>query len=238
MARKSKPMSAKILLVEDEQPIREMLRFSLEKKNYQVIEADSGRQAREIMLTNRPDIIVLDWMMPGESGIEFLKRLRSDDVLSEIPVLMLTARVEESDKVNGLDSGCDDYMTKPVAIREFQSRIKALLRRTIPSNEDQSLEEFGIKLHLASHQLSVDGKFVSIGSAEYNLLKFFMTHKNKVYTRSQLLDYVWGQGVYLEERTVDVHMLRLRKIFKPLDKDNLFVTVRGTGYMFTDGQVV
>lgn len=237
MSKKNKTMSAKILLVEDEKPIREMLKYSLEKKSYQVIEAESGKQAREIMSTNRPDLIVLDWMMPGESGIDVLKRIRADEVLADIPVLMLTARVQESDKVNGLDSGCDDYMTKPVAIREFQSRIKALLRRALPSDENQTLEVQGIKLHLASHQLSIDGKLVQIGSAEFNLLKFFLTHKNKVYSRSQLLDYVWGQGVYLEERTVDVHMLRLRKIVKPFNKDELFVTVRGMGYMFSDGSI-
>lgn len=230
-------MAAKILIVEDEQPIREMLKFSLEKKNYIVLEAESGHQAREIMLTNRPDLIVLDWMLPGESGIETLKRIRSDDVLSDIPVMMLTARVEESDKVNGLDSGCDDYMTKPVAIREFQSRIKALLRRTNSSDDDQIVEVQGIKLHLASHQLSIDGKLVAIGSSEFNLLKFFLTHKNKVYSRSQLLDFVWGQGVYLEERTVDVHILRLRKILKPHNKEEHFITVRGMGYMFSDGSI-
>ncbi len=230
-------MSAKILIIEDEQPVREMLRFSLEKKNYLVMEAESGRQAREIMLTNRPDLIVLDWMMPGESGIETLKKIRDDDVLTDIPVLMLTARVEESDKVNGLDSGCDDYMTKPVAIREFQSRIRALLRRTISTDDDQTVEVQGIKLHLSSHQLSIDGKLVQIGSSEFNLLKFFLTHKNKVYSRSQLLDFVWGQGVYLEERTVDVHILRLRKILKPYNKDEYFVTVRGMGYMFSDGTI-
>lgn len=230
-------MSAKILIVEDEQPIREMLKFSLEKKNYLVIEAESGPQAREIMLTNRPDLIVLDWMMPGESGIETLKKIRADEVLADIPVLMLTARVEESDKVNGLDSGCDDYMTKPVAIREFQSRIKALLRRAIASDDDQVVEALGIKLHLASHQLSIDGNLVQIGSSEFNLLKFFLTHKNKVYSRSQLLDYVWGQGVYLEERTVDVHILRLRKLLKPFNKDEHFITVRGMGYMFSDGSI-
>jgi len=228
-------MSAKILLVEDEQPIREMLRFSLEKKGYNVIEAESGAQAREILLTNRPDLIVLDWMLPGESGVEFLKYVRADKVLSDIPVMMLTARVEESDKVIGLDNGSDDYMTKPVAIKEFQSRIKALLRRTFSSDEDQSIEQMGIKLQLASHQLIIDDQIVPVGSSEYNLLKFFLTHKNKVYSRSQLLDYVWGQGVYIEERTVDVHMLRLRKILKPYDKDRYFTTVRGMGYMFSEG---
>ncbi|MEL0067667.1 MAG: response regulator [Gammaproteobacteria bacterium] len=228
-------MTAKILIIEDEQPIREMLRFSLERKNYYVLEAESGHQALEIMLTNRPDLIVLDWMMPGESGIQTLKRIRNDDVLSDIPIMMLTARVEESDKVNGLDSGCDDYMTKPVAIREFLSRIKALLRRHNSTHDDNIIEAYGIKLHLNSHQLCIDDNFVSIGGAEFNLLKFFLTHKNKVYSRAQLLDFVWGQGVYLEERTIDVHVLRLRKILKPYQKDEYMRTVRGMGYMFSDG---
>ena len=230
-------MTAKILLIEDERPIREMLRFSLERKNYHVIEAIDGPQARNIMQTNRPDIIVLDWMLPGEAGIEFLKGLRSDNVLSDIPVLMLTARVQESDKVNGLDAGCDDYMTKPVAIQEFQSRIKALLRRSMSSDDNQIVEVMGIKLHLASHQISIDGKLVQIGSSEFNLIKFFLTHKNKVYSRAQLLDFVWGQGIFLEERTVDVHILRLRKILKPFAKEDLIITVRGIGYMFSDGSI-
>ena len=229
-------MSAKILLVEDDKPIREMLKYSLEKQGYQVIEAGSVKQAREIMMTNRPDLIVLDWMMPGESGIDLLRAVRTDDVLADIPILMLTARVEETDKVKGLDSGCDDYMTKPVAIREFQSRIKALLRRLRATDDEEILEHSGIKLNLASHQLFVDDARVQIGSAEFNLLKFFMTHRNKVYSRTQLLDYVWGQGVYLEERTVDVHMLRLRKLFKPYNKHTLFATVRGVGYMFSENE--
>lgn len=225
------------MLVEDEQPIREMLRYSLEKQNYLVIEAESGQQAREILMTNRPDLLVVDWMMPGESGIEFVKRIKQDEVLSEIPTMMLTARVEELDKVKGLESGADDYMTKPVAIKEFQARVKALLRRTSGNKEDQNLDIFGIKLNLATHQLSIDGKLTAIGSAEFNLLKFFLTHKNRVYSRSQLLDFVWGQGVYLEERTVDVHMLRLRKILKPYDKQKYLITVRGMGYMFSDGNI-
>ena len=228
-------MSMKILLVEDEQPIREMLRYSLEKKSYTVIEADSAQQAREILLTNRPDIIIVDWMMPGESGIEFLKWLKQDEVLSDIPTMMLTARVEEMDKVKGLDSGADDYMTKPVAIREFQARVKALLRRSSSSKDEQYIEILGIKINLANQQLLLDGLLVHIGTAEFNLLKFFLTHKNKVYSRSQLLDFVWGQGVYLEERTVDVHMLRLRKILKSHGKHKHFITVRGMGYMFSDG---
>ena len=225
------------MLVEDEQPIREMLRYSLEKQDYLVIEAESGQQAREILMTNRPDLLVVDWMMPGESGVDFVKRIKKDQILSEIPVMMLTARVEEMDKVKGLDSGADDYMTKPVAIKEFQARVKALLRRSNKEADNQIIEIAGIKINLATHQLSIDGKLASAGSSEFNLLKFFVTHKNKVYSRSQLLDFVWGQGVYLEERTVDVHMLRLRKILKPFNKHNHIVTVRGMGYMFSDGNI-
>jgi len=230
-------MSLKIMLVEDEQPIREMLRYSLEKQDYLVIEAESGQQAREILMTNRPDLLIVDWMMPGESGVDFIKRIKKDEILAEIPTMMLTARVEEMDTVKGLDAGADDYMTKPVAIKEFQARVKALLRRSSKEADNQIIEVAGIKLNLATHQLSIDGKLATAGSSEFNLLKFFMTHKNKVYSRSQLLDFVWGQGVYLEERTVDVHMLRLRKILKPFNKQNHFVTVRGMGYMFSDGNI-
>jgi two-component system, OmpR family, phosphate regulon response regulator PhoB len=228
-------MPSKIMLVEDEQPIREMLRYSLEKNDYLVIEAENVKQAREILMTNRPDLLIIDWMMPGESGVDFVKRLKKDEILCEIPTMMLTARVEEMDKVNGLESGADDYMTKPVAIKEFQARVKALLRRSSRSADNQVIESLGIKLNLATHQLTIDGKLASIGTAEFNLLKFFLTHKNRVYSRSQLLDFVWGQGVYLEERTVDVHMLRLRKVLKPYAKHAHFITVRGMGYMFSDG---
>ncbi len=230
-------MSAKIMLVEDEQPIREMLRYALEKHDFQVIEAESAKRARDVLMTERPDLLVVDWMMPSESGVEFIRRLKQNEIWLEIPVMMLTARVEEMDKVNGLESGADDYMTKPVAIKEFVARIKALLRRATPHQNDELIEAMGLKLNLATHQCYIDEILVPIGGAEFNLLKFFLTHKNKVYSRSQLLDFVWGQGVYLEERTVDVHMLRLRKILKSSAKDKHFITVRGMGYMFTDGEL-
>jgi len=230
-------MSPTIMLVEDEQPIREMLRYTLEKQDYHVIEAASAKSAREILMTNRPDLLIVDWMMPSESGVEFIRRLRLDEVWADTPVMMLTARVEEMDKVKGLENGADDYMAKPVAIREFQARVKALLRRASSSNEDQVLNVLGIKINFATHQLSIDGTLAPIGSSEFNLLKFFLTHKNRVYSRSQLLDFVWGQGVYVEERTVDVHMLRLRKILKPFGKHEYLVTVRGMGYMFSDGNI-
>ena len=230
-------MTAKVMLVEDEQSIREMLRYALESNGYEVIEADSAQHAREILMTNRPDLLIVDWMMPGESGVEFLKRLKKDEVLSFIPIMMLTARVEEMDKVKGLDSGADDYMTKPVGIKEFQARVNALLRRSATGEDNQIIDMLGIRMNLSTHQVSLDGQLIQIGSSEFNLLRFFMSHKNKVYSRSQLLDFVWGQGVYLEERTVDVHMLRLRKILKPFDKQKYIITVRGMGYMFSDGNI-
>ncbi len=230
------PMSAIIMLVEDEQSIREMLRYALESNGYQVIEADSAGMAHELLMSHRPDLLIIDWMMPGESGIDFIRRLKQDEVWAELPILMLTARVEEMDKVKGLETGADDYMTKPVAIKEFRARIEALLRRASSKHKGESIEVHGIKLNLSTRQCFIDSALYKIGGAEFNLLHFFLTHKNKVYSRSQLLDHVWGQGVYLEERTVDVHMLRLRKLLKPAQKDQLIVTVRGMGYMFTDGK--
>ncbi|MET1256749.1 phosphate regulon transcriptional regulator PhoB [Aliikangiella maris] len=226
-------MPKQILLVEDEQPIREMLRYALERDGYVIQEADNAAAAREILARNRPDLLIVDWMMPGESGIDFIKRLRKDEILADLPVIMLTARVEEMDKVKGLDCGADDYLTKPVGIKELMARIKALLRRTSQANEDDMIISEGLELNLATNQLSIDNVDVHIGHTEFSLLQFFIEHKNRVYSRAQLLDFVWGQAVYIEERTVDVHVLRLRKILKPFGKDSLIKTVRGMGYMFT-----
>ncbi|MCF6193498.1 MAG: phosphate regulon transcriptional regulator PhoB [Kangiellaceae bacterium] len=227
-------MSAKIMLVEDEDSIREMLRYSLETVGYQVVEANSAEQARKLLLKVQPDLMVVDWMMPGESGIELIRRLKLNEIWAEIPVLMLTARVEEMDKVTGLDSGADDYMTKPVAIKEFRARIKALLRRANPHQQDEIIKLAGLVLNRATRQCFVNEQALKIGGTEFNLLDFFLTHPDRVYSRSQLLDHVWGQGVFLEERTVDVHMLRLRKLLKPVHKEHLFTTIRGMGYMFTN----
>jgi len=226
-------MSKQILLVEDEQPIREMLRYALEREGYVIQEAESGTSARELLARNRPDLLIVDWMMPGESGIDFIKRLRKDEILADLPVIMLTARVEEMDKVKGLDCGADDYLTKPVGIKELMARIKALLRRASQANEDDLIITDGLELNLATNQLSIENTSVHIGHTEFSLLQFFIEHKNRVYSRAQLLDFVWGQAVYIEERTVDVHVLRLRKILKPFGKDALIKTVRGMGYMFT-----
>ena len=229
-------MMKKILLIEDEQPIREMLRYALEREGYSVEEAGDASQARDILARNRPDLIVVDWMMPEETGVEFIRRLRKDEILADLPVIMLTARVEEMDKVKGLDSGADDYLTKPVAIKELMARIKAMLRRTSKANADNKLVVDGLVLDLATHQLTIDGKDAHIGQTEFSLLKFFIEHKNRVYSRTQLLDYVWGQAVYIEERTVDVHILRLRKILKSFGRDKMVKTVRGMGYIFNVGK--
>lgn len=228
-------MPKKILLVEDEKPIREMLRYALEREQYQVLEAACAKDARHVLASDSADLLIVDWMMPSESGVEFVKRLRKDELYAETPVIMLTARVEESDKIRGLDDGVDDYLTKPVAIKELMARIRALLRRT-SKTEDDKLSAAGISMNLTTYQVNIDNKHVPIGQTEFKLLKFFIEKQNRVYSRSQLLDFVWGRAAYLEERTVDVHMLRLRKILKPFGKDGLITTVRGVGYMFVSDQ--
>jgi len=226
-------MTKKLLLVEDEAPIRDMLKFALEREGYFVSEAGSAVQAREVMSKKRPDLAIVDWMMPGESGVELIRGLRKDEVFADLPIIMLTARIEEKDKVKGLDCGADDYLTKPVGIKELMARVRALIRRTSQANEEDKLVAEGLELNLATKQLEIEGSSVHIGQTEFSLLQFFIEHKNRVYSRAQLLDFVWGQAVYIEERTVDVHILRLRKILKPYSKDKLIKTVRGMGYMFS-----
>lgn len=228
-------MSRTILLVEDAKAIREMLRFALERENYHVLEADCASAARDMLGREKVDLIMVDWMMPGESGVELVRKLRKNDIYSKLPILMLTARVDEDDIVKGLGAGADDYLTKPVAIKELSARVKALLRRTT-TVKDEKLTVSGIVLNLATRQLSVDEELVHIGQTEFKLLRFFMENQNRVYTRGQLLDFIWGTAVYVEERTVDVHMLRLRKLFKPSGLDKQFTTVRGMGYMFVTGK--
>ncbi len=212
-----------------------MLSYALKTEGYEVLEAGSASKGWEFLNNGMVDLIVCDWMMPGQSGVEFIKELRRDPMFAQIPVIMLTARVEEADKIRGLDEGADDYLTKPVAMKELFARIRALLRRSSPV-EDDCIELLGIKLNMATHQLHVDGKHLPIGQTEFKLLKFFMEKPNRVFSRGQLLDFVWGRSAYLEERTVDVHMLRLRKILKPTGKDALLTTVRGMGYMLSTQQ--
>ncbi|HFD11788.1 MAG TPA: phosphate regulon transcriptional regulatory protein PhoB [Crenotrichaceae bacterium] len=226
-------MKTLILLVEDEQPIREMIRFALIREGIDVLEAADVQAARVLIADNKPDLLIVDWMLPDYSGVELVRGLRRDPVNQDIPVIMLTARSKESDKVQGLDAGADDYMTKPVAIRELLARIKALLRRSQGHQDNEQLIVDPLTLDLGSHRLLINHQNVHIGQSEYRLLHFFMSHPDRVYSRSQLLDFVWGQNVYVEERTVDVHILRLRKLLKPFGADQMIQTVRSAGYRFS-----
>lgn len=222
-----------ILLVEDEQPIREMVVFALTNAGYEVYQAADARQAQVCIAECLPDLILLDWMLPGISGIDYARRLKKDELTRELPIIMLTARAEEEDKVQGLESGADDYVTKPFSPRELVARIRAVLRRGGPAGEDEILRANGLTLDLASHRVSVGETLLEIGPTEYRLLEFFMSHPERVYSRGQLLDRVWGSNVYVEERTVDVHIRRLRKTLEPHGFDALIQTVRGSGYRFS-----
>lgn len=223
----------RILLVEDEAPIRDMLRFALERAGYEILEAADVRSARILIADYRPDLILLDWMLPGISGIDYAHRLKQEELTQEIPIIMLTARAEEEDKILGLESGADDYITKPFSTRELLARIKAVLRRRINGNSDTVLQVKNLLVDGISHRVSVDDKTLDIGPTEYRLLSFFMSHPERVYSRGQLLDRVWGSNVYVEERTVDVHIRRLRKLLQPFAYDDLIQTVRGVGYRFS-----
>lgn len=227
-------MNAKrILIVEDEQPIREMVMFALAGAGYEVQEAADARQAQVNITERLPDLILLDWMLPGLSGIDYARRLKKNELTRDLPVIMLTARAEEEDKVQGLESGADDYITKPFSPRELVARIRAVLRRGGPASEEEMLYASGLSLDLASHRVSAGEILLDMGPTEYRLLEFFMSHPERVYSRSQLLDRVWGSNVYVEERTVDVHIRRLRKVLEPHGFDALVQTVRGAGYRFS-----
>lgn len=225
----------KILIVEDEAAIREMIRMSLELAGFDCTEAGDIQQAHRQIVDDRPDLILLDWMLPGGSGIELLRRLRKDDMTADLPVIMLTAKTDEDNKIQGLDVGADDYITKPFAPREMLSRIKAVMRRGGHGEEEKCIEVEGVKLEPSSHRVYINQQAVKIGPTEYKLLKFFMTHQERAYSRGQLLDQVWGGNVYVEERTVDVHIRRLRKALANdlADYGDLVQTVRGTGYRFS-----
>ena len=226
-------MAAKhILIVEDEQPIREMLRFALANAGFQTDEAVDAYQAQSLLQQRRPDLILLDLMLPGIGGLDFARRLRKQDATREVPIIMLTARADEDHKVQGLDSGADDYVTKPFSTRELLARINAVLRRR-NDNEGTVLRAGDLTIDTVGHRVSVAQETLSIGPTEYRLLRFLMAHPERVYSRSQLLDQVWGSDVYVEERTVDVHIRRLRKLLEPFAYDNLIQTVRGAGYRFS-----
>ena len=226
-------MNAKtVLLVEDEAPIRDMIAVELEMADYRVLEADNVQDAHAMVVDHCPDLVLLDWMLPGASGIELARRLKRDTATAELPIIMLTAKSEEDNKIQGLEAGADDYITKPFSPRELVARLKAVLRRTTPQGVDDAIELDGLRLDPASHRVSVYGQALELGPTEYRLLQFFITHQERVYTRGQLLDQVWGGNVYVEERTVDVHIRRLRKALGQ-PHQALIQTVRGTGYRFS-----
>ena len=223
-----------ILIVEDEPAIREMVVMTLEMAGFESIEAADVAEAQQQVVDHRPALILLDWMLPGDkSGIDFCRMLKSDEMLAEIPVIMLTAKSEEDSKVHGLDAGADDYMTKPFSTRELISRIKAVLRRSRALSSDKPIEIGKLSLDPKSQRITADNKVIDIGPTEYRLLAFFMSHPERAYTRTQLLDQVWGGNVYIEDRTIDVHIRRLRKLLQPYDCSALIQTVRGTGYRFS-----
>lgn len=221
-----------ILIVDDEAPIREMIVVALEMAGYACLEADNAQQAHALVVDRQPDLILLDWMLPGTSGIELARRLKRDELTATTPIIMLTAKDAEDNKIQGLEVGADDYITKPFSPRELVARLKAVLRRAGAGDSDAPIEVGGLVLDPLSHRVTADGVPVEMGPTEYRLLQFFMTHQERAYTRGQLLDQVWGGNVYVEERTVDVHIRRLRKALGER-YENLVQTVRGTGYRFS-----
>ncbi|NRB38673.1 MAG: phosphate regulon transcriptional regulator PhoB [Pseudomonadales bacterium] len=226
-----------ILVVDDEKAIRDMIRMGLEMAGFACMEAANTSAAFAIVHDQRPDLILLDWMLPGGSGLELLRRMKKDDVCADIPIIMLTAKTSEDNKIQGLELGADDYIAKPFAPRELVARINAVLRRTSTELKTDTVELLGVKLDNVSHRVSIDDEKVTMGPTEYKLLHFFMTHQERVYSRSQLLDHVWGSNVYVEERTIDVHIRRLRKALQSpsgnADYGFLVQTVRGSGYRFS-----
>jgi len=222
-----------ILIVEDEKPIREMIAFGLRRAGFDVLEAEDCKSARARIADRRPDLLLVDWMLPDMSGLELTRALKRDKETRDVPVILLTARAEEQDKVSGLEGGADDYVTKPFSPRELVARIQAVLRRAAPGGADEVISLGGLTLDAGSHRVTAGEKTVQVGPTEYRLLSFFMMHPERVYTRNQLLDRVWGGNVYVEERTVDVHIRRLRKALQEVGCDKLVQTVRGAGYRFS-----
>ncbi len=222
-----------ILIVEDERPIREMIAFGLKRAGFEVREAEDSRAARSALADRHPDLLLVDWMLPDTSGLELTRALKRDRETRDLPIIMLTARAAEADKVAGLDGGADDYVTKPFSPRELLARVNALLRRAAGQDEGEAVTRGTLVLDRASHRVSAGDRPVALGPTEYRLLEFFMTHPERVYSREQLLDRVWGGNVYVEERTIDVHIRRLRKALEHVKGDQYVQTVRGSGYRFS-----
>jgi len=225
-------MQSNILVVEDEPAIQELIAVNLEHAGHSVTRTSSAEQAEDEIRRALPDMVVLDWMLPGQSGVALARRLRADSRTRDLPIIVLTARVAEQDKVAGLEAGADDYITKPFSPKELMARIKAVLRRRAPQLTDDSLQVAGLVLNPATHRVTGNGEVINLGPTEFRILHFFMSHTERVYSRTQLLDEVWGDHVFVEERTVDVHIRRLRMALSVSGHDALVETVRGAGYRF------
>jgi len=223
-------MPANILVVEDEPAIQELIAANLLHAGHHVLRANDAEEAALLVRDTLPDVVLLDWMLPGMPGLQFARRLRADERTRDLPIIMLTARSEEHDKIAGLEAGADDYLTKPFSPRELLARIKAVLRRRAPQMTEDAVDSEVLRLDPATHRVSGDGKAIDLGPTEFRLLHFFMTHAERVHSRTQLLDQVWGDHVFVEERTVDVHIRRLRSALEATGHDRLIQTVRGSGY--------
>jgi two-component system phosphate regulon response regulator PhoB len=223
-------MPASILIVEDEPAILELIGVNLEHAGYETLRAASAEEATRLLGDVLPDLVLLDWMLPGQSGLALARRLRGDARTRELPIIFLTARADEPDKIAGLEAGADDYITKPFSTKELVARIRALLRRRKPQHGDAPVEIAGLRLDPLAHRVTGHGRVLNLGPTEFRLLHYLLTHPNRVYSRTQLLDEVWGDHVFIEERTVDVHIRRLRQAIEPTGHDSLIETVRGSGY--------
>jgi two-component system, OmpR family, phosphate regulon response regulator PhoB len=225
-------MNPTILVVEDEVAIQDLIQINLQMGGYRVLVKSTAEEALKVVQHELPDLALLDWMLPGMSGVELTKRLRSDVRTKSLPIILLTARGAEEDKLRGLETGADDYMVKPFSLKELEARIKAVLRRRAPEMTQDVIEYHGLKLDPASHKITGNGQTLSMGPTEFRILHFFLTHTERVYSRTQLLDMIWGDHVFIEERTIDVHIRRLRSALAPSGHDALVHTVRGSGYRF------
>ena len=222
-----------VLIVDDEAAIREMVSLALETAKFNVLEASDSQEGRAIIIDSQPDVVLLDWMMPGTTGLELLRRLRRDPLTEKIPVILLTAKTSEDSKITGLDSGADDFISKPFSPKELVSRIRAVIRRATVTEPSEPIKVGEMLFDPESHRVSICDEPVEIGPTEYRMLQFFLTHQERVYSRDQILDHVWGPNIYLDERTVDVHIRRLRKAISVAGHEKYVQTVRGAGYRFS-----
>jgi two-component system phosphate regulon response regulator PhoB len=227
------PDTPTVLVVDDEHAIADMICTALEMSGFRCLRADNAQHAHALIIDEKPDIALLDWMMPGTSGLELARRLRRNELTAKLPLIMLTAKSEEDNRIQGLDAGADDYITKPFSTRELVARVKAVLRRSTNGESEEPLIAGSLTMDRVSRRALGEGKPVDLGPTEYRLLEFFMSHPERAYSRAQLLDHVWGGNVYIDERTIDVHIRRLRKALEPSNNDALIQTVRGTGYRFS-----